>query len=400
MYNIEYIKNKVLNGDVLQELRNIPDESIDCIVTSPPYFGLRNYNIPPQIWGGRSDCMHKFNISKIKDPMDRNGNGDHDKNGLHWNKIDYKEFEVGYCELCGAWKGNLGLESHPQEYINHLVEIVCECMRVLKKSGVMFLNIGDSYGSHRDAKSSQFKKVSKDKLDSLIVKNQGNDKWFRNKQKLLIPHRMAIAIQDRGFIIRDDICWVKKLNVFLDRKSIGCTMPFPVKDKLLPATEYIFQIVKSEKYFFNLEDVKTEIKNSTMERAKRPLSSTYSNDVKGNPYVKHNGMNKSAEKWADDKLKNKKANPTNAIMFRRMNQYSKKEIQQHFASYPISLSDYFINIGCPENGIVLDPFMGSGTTGISALKQNKQFIGIELNPEYIKIAYKRLKPYLTQKKLT
>jgi len=210
MYKIEEITNKILQGDVLEELKKIPDESVDCIVTSPPYFGLRNYSVDKQI----------------------------------------------------------GLENHPQEYINKIVEVVCECMRILKSSGVMFLNIGDSYGRHRDAKSTQLFSGTEEKISGLTQRNAGKDGWFRNKQKLLIPHRIAIAIQDKGFIIRDDIVWVKKLNIFPEKISVGSTMPFPVKDKLLPATEYIFQIVKSDKYFFDLEGVKTEIKNSTIERAK------------------------------------------------------------------------------------------------------------------------------------
>ena len=152
---------------------------------------------------------------------------------------------------------------------------------------------------------------------------------------------------------------------------------FPVKDKLLPATEYIFQIVKSKKYYFNLEDVKTEIKNSTIERARRPISSTYTNDIEGNPYINHNGIQNANKKWAimdlngdkhqkintredknvgnmerPQKVDVEEANPTNAVMFRKINQNSKRLPQQHFASYPLTLADFFIDIGCPENGIV------------------------------------------------
>ena len=136
--------NKVYCMDVLDGLKQLKDNSIDCIITSPPYYGLRKYS----------------NNSK-----------------------------------------NIGNEQHPQEYINKIVEITTECMRVLKNDGVMFLNIGDSYGSHRDSKSSQFNKVSKEKINSLIVKNAGNDRWYKNKQKLLIPHRIAIALQEKRFII-------------------------------------------------------------------------------------------------------------------------------------------------------------------------------------------------------
>lgn len=326
--------NKIYQGDALSVLKTLPDESINMCVTSPPYYGLRNYNIEPIIYGGDKDCEHEFNLVDKKDPMDRNGHGDHDADGLHWNKIDYKTYKVGYCTKCQAWLGNLGLEPHPQDYISHIVEIVSECMRVLKKEGVMFLNIGDSYGSHKSGKDAEKNRGNNEqRLNSLIQRNSPTkglkDNWFREKQKLLIPHRIAIALQEKGFIIRDDIVWVKKVNIFPDRKSIGSTMPFPVKDKLLPATEYIFQITKSERYFFDLDKVKTKIKDATIKRARRPISSTYTNEIEGNPYNKHNGMKKANERWAnqcvgDEGYSNwsvkgvevEQANPTNAIMFR------------------------------------------------------------------------------------
>jgi len=159
-------------------------------------------------------------------------------------------------------------------------------------------------------------------------------------------------------------------------------------------------------------------------KGQRPISTTYTNEIEGNPYNTHNGMKKANERWAIQDLKGDnfskintrkdknvgnmerpqkvdvvKANPTNAIMFKRMNQHSKQAPQQHFASYPIALTDFFCSIGCPEKGIVLDPFLGSGTTGISALKQGKSFLGIELNEKYISIAKNRLKKYLEQTKI-
>ncbi|HQB18902.1 MAG TPA: site-specific DNA-methyltransferase [Candidatus Pacearchaeota archaeon] len=362
--------NKIICGDSLEVLKTFPNDSIDMCLTSPPYYGLRDYGI----------------------------------------------------------KGQIGLEENPQEYINKIVEVSIEVMRVLKPTGVFFLNLGDSYATHRSGKDSEINFSNEDRLNSLVQRNAPNKKnksnWNQEKQKLLIPHRIAIALQEKGFIIRDDIVWIKKMVMYPDKKSFGSTMPFPVKDKLLPATEYIFQIVKSKKYYFNLEDVKTEIKNSTIERARRPISSTYTNDIEGNPYINHNGIQNANKKWAimdlngdkhqkintredknvgnmerPQKVDVEKANPTNAVMFRKMNQNSKRLPQQHFASYPLTLADFFIDIGCPENGIVLDPFMGSGTTGLSALKQNKRFIGIELNPKYVEIANNRLKPYLEQTKL-
>ena len=247
---------KVFNMDVREGLKRLPDESIDCVITSPPYYGLRNYDIPPQIWGLK-DCQHDFKIKEIRDPMDRGGNGDHDREGgLSGTKIDYKNFKGGYCKKCNAWLGNLGLEPTPQEYINKIVNVVTECMRVLKKEGVMFLNLGDSYATHRYGKDAEVNISNEEKLKVLVTRNSPRkglkSNWFQEKQKLLIPHRIAIALQEKGFIIRDDICWVKKLVIYPNKESVGSTMPFPVKDRLLSATEYIFQITKSSRYYFKL----------------------------------------------------------------------------------------------------------------------------------------------------
>jgi len=347
----------IYNFDVMKALKQMPDESVDCVITSPPYYGLRNYNIESVIFDGEKDCEHEFDVKEIDDPMYRAGKGDHDKEGLSGTKIDYKKYRTGYCKKCNAWLGNIGLEPTPQEYINHLVEIFTEIMRVLKSTGVFFLNIGDCYVTHRSGRDAEINISKKERLNSLVTRNSPKkslkSNWFQEKQKLLIPHRIAIALQEKGFLIRDDIVWVKKLIMYPDKESIGSCMPFPVKDKLLPATEYIFQITKSPKYFFNLEKVKTPIKNSTIERAKRPLSSTYKNDIIGNPYVHHKGMEKAHERWANKCvgkedytnwsvkcIEVENVNPTNALMFKRMNQFSKMIQQEHFASFPTSLVDY------------------------------------------------------------
>ncbi len=296
-------------------------------------------------------------------------------------------------------------------------------MRVLKDDGVMFLNIGDSYATHRSGKDAEINISNKERLKVLVTRNAPKkdvkSNWFQEKQKLLIPHRIAIALQEKGFIIRDDICWVKKLVIYPNKESVGSTMPFPVKDRFLSATEYIFQITKSPRYYFNLKSVKTPIKNSTIERAKRGISSTYKNDLEGNPYPHHKGMedyyNKLSKDYIDDNdgarrtrtkinLSVKKgyangsvkgidvedANPTNAIMFKRMNQYSKKCQQQHFASFPTSLAEFFIKVSTKEGDIVLDPFAGSGTTLLVAKHLGRKYIGIELSKKYVALINKRM----------
>ena len=239
-------ENKIIYGDAIQILKKMPDEFVDCIITSPPYWQLRRYT-------------------------------------------DSQE--------------EIGKEEHPKEYINKIVEICVECMRVLKSTGNFFLNLGDSYATHKAGKDTEIRISKEKRLESLVTRNAPKkslkSNWFQEKQKLLIPHRIAISLQDKGFIIRDDNVWVKKLTIFPDKESIGSTMPFPIKDRFSSSTEYIFHIVKSKRYYFNLESVKLPTKKSTIERAKYPLSSSFKRQVKNNPYLHHKGMDEYNKRLAD-----------------------------------------------------------------------------------------------------
>jgi len=322
-YKIEDIENKILCGDVFQELQKFPSNVIDMIITSPPYFNQRSY-LPET-----------------------------DKN---------KKFEIG-------------LEDNPQEYIDKIVSVCLECVRVLKNTGVFFLNIGDFFYNSS-------------------IKHKTN--WLKEKGKLLLPMRIAIALQDKGVLIRDTIIYVKKLTKYPEKVSIGTTLPASTKDKFLPAFEYIFQIVKSKNYYFNLEPLKTEIKRSPIIRTKYPIVETYSEN---SSYKKSmSGVEKFRRKYSSAfegdswnlTLKNPifRANPTNVVMFKPNNQFTNNK--EHYAQFPETLVEFFIIVGCPEKGIVLDPFLGSGTTAIVAKKLGRKFIGIELYEKYCKAAVEKV----------
>ena len=373
-------------------------------------------------------------------------------------------------------KFEIGLEDHPQQYIDKIVKVCLECMRVLKKSGVFFLNLGDVFYTASHQGSWQVDKSNKGWQSSIKhrmnVRGKYKSNWLQQKGRLLLPFRIAIALQEKGIMIRDVIIWVKKLTKYPEKTSIGTTIPFPVKDRLLSAFEYIFQIVKSPKYYFNLEPIKNELKISSKKRFQSPIIESYPQD---HPYKKSlAGVEKFRKKFSIAKegtdwsvqLKKEltKANPTNVVMFSQSNQFTAPE--EHYAKFPETLVEFFLLAGCPrevckkcgkpreritkylekpkstgtgkerykkrvaqgilsgkggtshtmpstsvypapketiswtipcncnagfEPGIVLDPFMGSGTVAVVAKKLGRNFIGIELSSEFVKIAEERLK---------
>jgi len=347
MYAKKDILNTIICGDSLEILKKLPSDSVDLVLTSPPYWSCRVY----------------------LDEEDVN-----------------KKFEIG-------------LEDNPQEYIDKIVEICCECLRVLKKTGVFFLNLGDVFytQSHQgsyDRLNKEFNKIYKHRTE---IRGKYKSNWLQQKGRLLIPFRIAIALQEKGILIRDVITWVKKITQYPEKTSIGTTMPYPVRDRLLSASEYIFQIVKSPKYFFNLLPVKTQLKNTSLIRYQNPIISAYSED---NPHKKSlAGMEKFRKKFLIAKkgdgrnvqLKKEllNANPTNVLMFKTENQFT--TLKGHYARFPQSLAEFFLLVGSPKGGIVLDPFMGSGTTAVVAKKLGRKWIGVELNKDYIAGSLVRIK---------
>lgn len=281
--------NKIIQGSALDVLKTLDSESVNCIMTSPPYWALRDYGV----------------------------------------------------------EGQLGLEPTFQEYINKLCDIFDEGKRVLIKDGTCWVNLGDSYFGSGKGKMS--------------------DKSLCN-----IPARFSIEMQNRGWILRNVIVWHKP----------NC-MPSSVKDRFTVDFEYLFFFVKNKKYWFE-----TQYEPMLLDSRKRE---------KG----RFTGRNAQNEWTATGyKLPDSKRGQQLGRNKRAVWKITTKPFREaHFATYPEALCETPIKAGCPIGGIVLDPFFGAGTTGLVALKQNKKFIGIELNPEYIKIAEARIKPFLEQEKL-
>lgn len=354
--------DNILIGDCLVNLKSIEDNSIDCCVTSPPYYGLRDYG--------------------------------HD--------------------------GQIGLEETPEIFVSKLVEVFTEVRRVLKPCGTLWLNLGDSYagsgkGSNPDGTihhSALNAKQGTHKGTIEGVKNLQTAKSIGLKPKDLIgiPWMVAFALRNSGWYLRQDIIWNKPNP-----------MPESVTDRCTKAHEYIFLLSKSEKYYYDNEAIKTEVADATVQRMLQQIENQKGSDRvpgKTNGTMKAVGPTRNPRKGIDVNGGNQGSSigiPAMAINGNGVKGHSgyfdkegnligggkanKKSVwtvttkpfkDAHFATFPQELIVDCIKAGCPENGVVLDPFFGSGTTGVVSKKLNRNYIGIELNPKYVEIAKNRL----------
>ncbi len=272
--------NIIINSDCLETLKELPDESVNCCVTSPPYYGLRDYGIDKQI----------------------------------------------------------GREETPEKYIERLVEVFAELRRVLKNDGTLWLNIGDSYcgtgnkGNCVDPKNPMGRNGQKISLTH-------NVEGCKHKDLIGIPWLLAFALRSDGWYLRSDIIWHK-----------GNAMPENVKDRPTRSYEHVFLFAKSKKYYYDALSI--------------------------------------AEPAADKKRKNGFSGLRNCRDIWTINTVPYKG--KHFAAFPPLLAQRCILAGCPKDGIVIDPFFGSGTTGLAAAESDRNYIGIEIKPESCLLAKERI----------
>ncbi len=379
----------ILTGNALEKLRELPDESVDCVITSPPYYLLREYGNAEAVWDAEPDCEHEWGEeekAKVR--------GDFSKALVGNNKkgLDPQVKLLGrFCVKCGAWKGELGHEPSPELYIKHLGDIFDQVKRVLKKTGNCFIVIGDTYaggggttGGYTQSWEKNADHRPKNRLSQKIV---GTQSWIKRKQLLLIPYRLAIELQMRGWIIRDLIIWAKKVAVVNKEgdvvEQIGNGLPESVKDRLTKAYEVIIHAVKSEKYYFNKP--RTSMKPQSVERLMRGVSENHK-------YAKlqYGGGRLNKPRPNIKKLTGVEFDGTSYVgNVLQMN--TEPFPDAHFAVFPTKLVRFLIKAGCPEGGIVLDPFMGAGTVALVAQELGRKWIGVEINPNYAKIAQERLK---------
>lgn len=348
--------NEILQGDCLEVLKGLPDGIVDCCVTSPPYYGLRDYGTGKWV-GGDPKCPHR----RLSKRSDKTKTG-HKQGALEGNVGDaiYKSV----CPLCGAVREDkqIGLEETPEQFIQRLVDVFREVRRVLNDDGTLWVNIGDSYNSTATGSiTSDKQKTNVGSLANMHTKHVVEG--CKPKDLIGIPWMLAFALREDGWYLRQDIIWHKPNP-----------MPESVKDRCTKSHEYIFLLSKSSKYYFNYEAIQEMA--TTGETIRNKNAEGYQAD-----YPNGDRFSEGDHVYGKDGKRNKRD-----VWSVGVASYH----EAHFATFPEELIEPCILAGSRTNGIVLDPFFGSGTTGVVAQKNNRNYLGIELNPEYIKIAERRL----------
>lgn len=294
-------------GDALAVLAEMPDQSVNCIVTSPPYFGLRDYGV----------------------------------------------------------EGQIGAEPSPSEFVSALVSVFRETRRVLADDGTLWLNLGDSYQS-----SGGMEGVGPNAaVGSTKRKEFGRTRprsGLPAKNLIGIPWRVAFALQDDGWILRNDIIWAKPN-----------AMPESVTDRLSNRHEHMFMLSKSRRYWFDLDPIR-EPHESTPDRAGATA-------LRGQAAIRPVGPNSGA-------YSEHGRNPGDVWTIA-----TQPFSEAHFATMPHAMAERCVQAGCKPGGTVLDPFSGSGTTGLAAARHGRRYVGIDLNRDYLDLS---LRTRLAQPSLT
>lgn len=342
---------EVIVGDNRQMLKTLPDCSVQTVVTSPPYFGLRDYGTGQWI-GGDESCSHRRE-SKRSDKTTTGHKNFDDMLGV--GDAIYKD----QCPRCGAKREDLqiGLEQTPQAFVEELCKVFDEIWRVLKDDGTVWVNLGDSYAQSGQGGGGSYA----DERPGWTKLPRKAPEGLKPKDLIGIPWRFAFAMQERGWYLRSDIIWHKPNP-----------MPESVTDRPTKSHEYIFLLTKSPKYFYDHEAIKEDAVTEPAERNRESYDVGFPGGARFSAGTRVYG--------ADGKRNKRDVWSVNVKPYK----------EAHFATYPPELIEPCILAGSKEGDIVLDPFSGSGTTGEVALQNGRHYIGLELNPEYAKLSEKRL----------
>ncbi len=398
----------------------LADESVQCVVTSPPYWGLRKYSGEQElIWEGNPnwwDCPHQWAEETVKREI-RTGLGlaefskQYRGGGKKQGEIGWIEARRGTCITCGAWKGAYGLEPTVEMYVQHTVEILREIRRVLRADGVLFWNLGDSYAANRGNTPEKPGLDNKNKsCDALPIGHNREVSGLKPKDLCLIPARVALAAQADGWWIRSDIIWAKPNP-----------MPESVRDRPTDAYEHILMLTKSARYFWDAEAVKEPSlmrpQNRFTRREDHPKGDegralhrrpegggwqAFGYAPKG-AHSKGKKLSPPCETsdkahLADGRTAFKDWHKTTSEILPMRNLrnvwiFATRSYKgAHFATFPEELPRRCIKAASKVGDTVLDPFCGSGTTGKVALELGRDFIGTDL--AYQELAEERIRKFL------
>jgi DNA modification methylase len=440
-------------GDALASLRAMPADSVHCCVTSPPYWGLRDYGTPPQVWGGDPECQHRWSTAARRPQSGGSGPASTKQVSNAGTQGSVQRLiKHASCERCGAWRGSLGLEPTYQLYVDHLVAVLREVRRVLRPDGTLWLNLGDCYAMSTKGAGGRGKQHS----------NAGSvhaDRTWRispglkPKDLVGIPWRVAFALQDDGWWLRRDHIWSKPNP-----------MPESTTDRCTSSHEYLFHLTKSARYFFDHHAIKEPCASGPSDLRKMVegldrIGGKHKTLI--DPLSAASAASKIGRKRGvgDPSGRNKRSVWTIA---------TSPYPEAHFATFPPALVEPCILAGTSERGvcsrcaapwrrvtktdgetttekrkrldysekrgaggslvkqnldyagghgsnarqvttlgwrascncpgtdtvpaIVLDPFLGSGTTAMVADRLGRDCIGLELRPAYAAMAQRRTRP--------
>ena len=352
---VKEITNKVFLGDSREVLKEFPDKCIDTCITSPHYWGLRDYGTSTWV-GGDKDCSHRRDTKKSDKCITGHKNFDE---MLGVGDAIYKS----ECKRCGAKRvdSQIGLEDEVSDYIEQLVDVFGEVHRILKDDGTLWLNLGDSYAGStgKSGGVSEIQSVKR-QLDTGSIGSLRPAKvaGLKNKDLIGIPWRAALALQKYGWYLRSDIIWHKPNP-----------MPESVNDRPTKSHEYIFLLSKNPQYYYDADSIKepTVTPNTGTSWKQRKLD--------GEP-MRH-GLQGAAAVGAGNFKTYEKRNKRSVWTVP-----TKPYAGAHFATFPPELITDCIIAGSREGGIVLDPFMGSGTIAEYSKRLGRLYTGVELNEEY------------------
>ena len=431
----------------------LADRSVQCVVTSPPYWGLRSYPVPPSIWGGESACEHEWGDPQPP-PLRGPGNTAESalrKSGLtnpagHLAEVKGVPRTGGaWCSGCGAWRGQLGLEPTPELYVQHIVAVFREVWRVLRDDGTVWLNLGDSYvtaphgrpGATTDPKWPGGRDRAAD-LPNRSGQRVGHGSSFRrdrrpredephrpapglkSKDLVGVPWRAAFALQADGWTLRSDV--IEEVELYC---PCGCgyvleeriwryaqdrdivwkklnPMPESTTDRPTRSHEYLFMLSKSRRYYYDADAIKEPASEGTHARIAQNLAKQVGS-YRANGGNKTNGPMKAVVAGSTRKMaeagsgiaNNRSYEASRALKVDKVNKRSVWTIaaqaysDAHFSTFPEALVEPCVLAGAPVGGVVCDPFAGSGTVGQVCHRLGRRFVGLELAASYLPMARRR-----------